>query len=248
MTAYQYVKARPRKHMRRSLIISFVLLGCGGFVIVWAFWPILSFHLFESPILASVISPVGDTNTHQVGSMPYQQNIGYAKNQSFGGTAASALDLSNVNAWFPKSPQKRVVSNATAYSLSIPKLGITNAFVVVGGEDLTHTLVHYGGTALPGQNGNGVIFGHSVLPQFFNSKNYRTIFSTLPTLEIGDSLYITFDNVRYQYKVEKMTVTEPDDISVLDQQYDDAYISLVTCVPPGTLWQRLNVRARLVKI
>jgi sortase A len=231
MTAYKYVKARPHRPMRRSVVISFFIMGIGCVVLVWAFWPILAFRIFSSPILASVITPIGDN---------------YA--QSASAKAASAIDLSDVDAWFPKHPQKKEVAKITAYSLTIPKLGITNAFVVISGEDLNHALVHYGGTALPGQNGNGVIFGHSVLPQFFNPKNYRTIFSTLPELEIGDSIYLTYDTIVYQYKVEKMTVLEPEDMSTLEQQYDDAYITLVTCVPPGTLWQRLNVRARLIKI
>lgn len=247
MTAYQYVKARPHKKMRRSIIISFVFMGIGGVVLFWAFWPIISFRIFQSPILASVITPIGDSYGKSIGG-PYQQDIVYAKDSSMSRKPASALDLTNMNAWFPKRPQEKVVAKVTAYSLSVPKLGIKNAFVVVGGEDLTSALIHYGGTALPGQNGNGAVFGHSVLPQFYNPSNYWTIFSTLPTMKIGDSIFVTYDNVTYQYKVEKMTVHEPDDISVLEQQYDDSYITLVTCVPPGTIWQRLNVRARLVKI
>jgi len=216
-------------------------------VLLWAFWPILSFRIFASPILASVITPIGDNYAPSIGGR-YQQDIVYAKDQSDSGIPASALDLSDVNAWFPQHPQRKIVTKITAYSISIPKLRIADAFVVVAGEDLNNALVHYGGTALPGQNGNGVIFGHSVLPQFFNPKNYRTIFSTLPDLEIGDPIFIAYDNITYQYKVEKMTIHEPEDMSALEQQYDDAYLTLVTCVPPGTLWQRLNVRARLVKI
>ena len=110
------------------------------------------------------------------------------------------------------------------------------------------SLVHYGGTALPGDWGNTVIFGHSVLPQFFNPKNYKTIFSTLPTLEKKDKILIDFDGITYFYEVYELKVVSPDDVSVLEQRYDTSYLSLVTCVPPGTYWKRLIVKARLKKI
>lgn len=248
MAAYRYIKARPHRPMRRSVMISFIFMGIGGVILLWAFWPILLFHLVESPLLASVITPLGDAYANQNGNRA-QQSLVYAKDQS--GTITngpSAVDLTDANAWYPQKPQQKVVSKVNAYTLSIPKLGITNAFVVIGGDDLNHTLVHYGGTAFPGQNGNGVVFGHSVLPQFFNQQNYKTIFSTLPMLEIGDSIIVTYDSVTYEYKIESMTVRQPEDLTVLDQQYDDSYITLVTCVPPGTTWERLDVRARLVKI
>jgi sortase A len=100
---------------------------------------------------------------------------------------------------------------------------------------------------LPGQYGNAVIFGHSVLPQFFNPKDYKTIFSTLPTLKEKDEIFINFDGIEYRYQVTKMVETLPEDISVLEQQYDGEYLSLITCVPPGTYLKRLVVRARLVR-
>ena len=243
MEHYLYIKSRARRPMIRSLLISFVLMGMGGMVLIWSFWPIVSFHFFEGALLA-VTSPLADT--YASSPLPPAGTV-YASDKQAPGNLQS-LDYTNANVWFPLQPQKKVSAKVTAYTLSIPKLGIKDAYVVIGGDDLNHSLVHYGGTALPGENGNGVIFGHSVLPQFFNQKNYKTIFSTIPTLEIGDSIYINYDSVTYQYKVERLTVHEPDDLSVLEQQYDDSYITLVTCVPPGTFWQRLNVRARLFKI
>ena len=118
----------------------------------------------------------------------------------------------------------------------------------IGGEDLKESLIHYGGTVLPGEYGNVVIFGHSVLPQFFNPKNYLTIFSTLPTLENGDEVFVNFDGIEYKYKVYEMVEVEPTDVTILEQQYDNFYITLVTCVPPGTYWKRLAVKARLARI
>ena len=83
--------------------------------------------------------------------------------------------------------------------------------------------------------------------QLFNPKNYKSIFSTLPTLKKGDSIYIKSDGVQYRYVVYDMTVTDPDDLSPLEQQFDHAYVTLITCVPPGTYLRRLNVKAKLEK-
>ena len=77
-----------------------------------------------------------------------------------------------------------------------------------------------------------------------NPKDYLTIFSLIPTLKEGDDLYIKFDGVDYRYKVVSQRITEPADVSGLEQQYDDSYITLVTCVPPGTYWKRLWLTAQ----
>jgi len=99
-----------------------------------------------------------------------------------------------------------------------------------------------------------VIFGHSTLPQFYNPTDYHTIFSLLPSLRAtsdlkdGDDIFITYDGATYHYSVSDMVVTTPEDLSSLEQRYDDSYVTLVTCVPPGTYWQRLNVKARLMPL
>lgn len=163
-------------------------------------------------------------------------------------TVQTGSDFSNANAWFPTAPQKKVVTPVNTYLLSIPKLKISGAEVTIAGDDLNKSLVHYGGTGLPGEYGNTVIFGHSTLPQFYNPKNYMTIFSLLPTLKVGDEIDITYDGISYVYKVFDLTVSNPTDLSALEQTFDDSYVTLITCVPPGTFWQRLHVKAKLERM
>ena len=61
------------------------------------------------------------------------------------------------------------------------------------------------------------------------------------------NIYFTVKNVTYRYQVVDMRVVSPDDVQVLEQTYDDAYASLITCVPQGTYAERLIVKTRLVK-
>jgi sortase A len=99
---------------------------------------------------------------------------------------------------------------------------------------------------MPGDLGNTVIFGHSVLPQFFNPTNYVSIFSTLHTLERGDDLQIISDGVDYNYKITDMYEVMPDDLSPLAQTYDGHHLTIITCTPPGTYLRRLIIKAELI--
>lgn len=157
-------------------------------------------------------------------------------------------DYKNPVNWFPQKVEIKKANPAVkSYLISIPKLKIKNAQVFIGGEDLSKNLIQIPGTAEPGQIGNSVIFGHSVLPIFFNPENYLTIFSTLPKLQKGDEVSIDSDGITYKYEVLDMFEVAPADIQILEQNSDASYISLVTCVPPGHPLKpkRLVVRAEL---
>lgn len=84
----------------------------------------------------------------------------------------AGLDYSKASNWFVGGVGKKEFSpiNISFYTISIPALGIEEATTAIGGEDLSKNLIHYPGTALPGKIGNSVIFGHSVLPIFFNPR------------------------------------------------------------------------------
>lgn len=232
---YRYLKAAPASQpLIRQKKFSFLWRGLSlaalmvGLILIGnASLPILSYELTNSRFTQRFASPLSSQGT------------------ILGEEAET--DYANPKSWFPAAPVlPPQPSKITHYNLSIPELEIEEATVQIGGEDLMASLIHYPGTALPGQYGNTVIFGHSVLPQFFNPENYKTIFSTLPTLEEGDEILIDFDGIEYRYLVRKIAETAPEDVTVLEQTYDSQWISLVTCVPPGTYLRRLVVRAQLV--
>lgn len=155
-----------------------------------------------------------------------------------------------VSSWFPQArPFTGINSDQLGvYSISIPKLKIDSATVEVGGEDLKKSLIAWPTSALPGEYGVNIIFGHSELPQFANPKDYSGIFTHIMDLNEGDPIFIDYDGVRYKYLVFDKKVVNPDDISVLEQRFDDRYLILITCVPPGTLWQRGIVKAKLSQL
>ena len=83
-----------------------------------------------------------------------------------------------------------------------------------------------------------------------NPKDYISIFSTLPTLDMGDEIIVYYDGIEYLYKIESMFEVGPTDIQVLEQNLSDAFITLVTCTPPGDPRKpkRLIVRARIIPV
>jgi len=152
----------------------------------------------------------------------------------------------NPNQSGPQSPRPSSSSTVDFFKLSIPNLGIKNALVKINGEDLNKSLIHYPETALPGNLGSVIIFGHSTLPQFFKPDDYSSIFSTLPTIEVGSDIFINYDQVTYTYRVVKTYEVKPEDTWILRQDYDQKSLKLVTCVPPGTRLRRLIVEAKLI--
>jgi len=218
-------------------------MGLGGVLLLWALYPILSFAVTSDALFSQIVTPVAESQ--KIVKPASFSPVAFAAVDGDASTPTANADYSNANLWYPTSPQKHIITPVNTYSLSIPKLKIVNANVTIGGDDLHASLVHYGGTGLPGQYGNAVVFGHSTLPQFFSPTNYTSIFSLLPTLKTGDEILVDYDGMTYKYTIYEMVVLDSTDLSVLEQRFDDSYITLVTCVPPGTYWKRLNVQAKL---
>lgn len=201
-------------------VIAIIWAISGIVILAGVIWPILSYQTFSKESDQDLLNPVSDSTK--------------ASNWFVGGEDSSAFSQSKVS----------------YYNLSISKLKIKDAIVAIGGEDLSKSLIQYPGTALPGKRGNSVIFGHSVLPIFYNPKEYISIFSTLPTLKIGDDILVNYDNVSFTYRVESIFEVYPTDIQVLQQDNSDSFLTLVTCVPPGDPRKpkRLIIRARVVPL
>lgn len=245
MALYSYIKQKPKNYSRLKSIASSFLSVSGLLLILWVVYPIVSFEITSAVKFANVIKPIPESY-----SLYAVKNIQAVEPNVLGDQNDSSEDRTEVNYinvanWFPKKPQEETTASGRVYFLSIPKLRINDAVVEIAGKSLDNTLIHYGGTGLPGEYGKAVIFGHSILPQLYNPKNYKAIFSLLPTLDEGDEIFVDFDGVKYRYVVSEMRVTTPEDVSVLEQRYDASYISLITCVPPGTYWKRLVVLAKL---
>ncbi|PIQ73768.1 hypothetical protein COV58_00690 [Candidatus Roizmanbacteria bacterium CG11_big_fil_rev_8_21_14_0_20_36_8] len=239
-----YTKSKRSPYRHQIEVLSYIVLILGAGILFWAIYPMVSFELYAQLFLKrSASSPIPESQT--VSSLEFAKSI-YSESTSL---SSNLRDFTKADLWFPKSklPSAAEDFQVKEYSLSIPRLNLDELSVVVGGNDLSKSLIHYLPTSLPGQYGNVAIFGHSTLPQLFNSKDYKSVFTYLPKLEVNDSIFITVEGKEYEYEVYNMYIVDADEVSVLEQQFNDAVLTLVTCVPPGTYLQRLIVNARLVR-
>jgi len=203
-----------------------------------------------SIILFSTIYPIA--SYENISRQKYQNLISPLAEEKAGPTLYSA-DYTKASNWFVGDSNQKVIglgtdSRVTHYTLSVPRLDIEDALVAIGGEDLSENLIHFSGTNMPGKNGNAVVFGHSILPQFYDPEDYLSIFSTLSKIEKGDEIFVEYDGISYKYEVESMFEVLPTDLRILEQNMSDSYLSLITCVPPGHPLKprRLIVRAKIV--
>lgn len=240
MPLYYYARKKSSATGTITRIISFLCIFSGISLLIWVLFPILIFEIFYSPKFGVLVQPVPGTffTDSIVNNLP--QVLG-----------SQSIDYTKASVWFPKASNLKLTAlpafSITSYTLDIPKLGIEKALVMVGGDDLTKSLIHFTGP-LPANNGNPVIFGHSTLLWLYNPQDYKSIFSRLPDLNKDDNIQVTVDNIIYYYKVFEMKIISPDNLSVLEQNNDHAYITLVTCVPQGTYLKRFIVRGRLENI
>jgi sortase A len=157
-------------------------------------------------------------------------------------------DYTQAPSWFISdvSLPPSIPSSVTFFTLSLPRLNLINIPVHVNGSDLKKNAIHYPGTALPGDFGNTVIFGHSALPQFYRQDNPLIVFNPIIKAKIGDDITLKYDGVSYRYQVRQITEVKPSQIEVLAQNYSRRDLTLITCTPIGTYWNRFVVRAELV--
>ncbi|HYC79781.1 MAG TPA: sortase, partial [Candidatus Binatia bacterium] len=137
--------------------------------------------------------------------------------------------------------------------LSIPKLNLQVPVIWTEDpadfdNDLTRGVVHYPGTALPGERGMVYISGHSS-DYFWKKHPYKQVFAKLNALQPGDDIFIdVYGNdgktYNYRYRVSSESIYAPDD----QRQFIDnsgAKLNLSTCWPIGTQKDRYVVTAEL---
>lgn len=250
---HSFYNSWQKKKKKKKLGYSFFFVSIFCFTLV--LFPLFSFFIKQIFSSDDFFNPLPDEEVLQFSSYNQSQNvIEFLPTRGNVIVVEEQLDYNNLSNWF--SSQDNLTFNVAEkeqneYILEIPKLDIYQAKVVVGGENLAQNLVQYQDTPGPGEYGAPIIFGHSTLRQFYNPKvensgRYKTLFSTIMTLEEGDEIFLIKNGTRFIYKVTFKENIKPDDRYILSQRYDLKYLKLVTCTPEGTFLMRGIVSAQLV--
>lgn len=236
------IKKNKRNLRRGARVLGFGLSFLGFCMILFFTFPLLSWKIFNEPAFANQ-----DMET-PIPKMTVLSKDSLRSLVSASANALSGVDLTDASNWYPVQSDSNTEDKIPFYTLSINKLKIKDANVSTIDNNLKDHLVNFGGTAVPPNKGTAVVFGHSTLPQLFNPKDYKTIFANAHLLKKDDEVMVSVDGVTYTYRIYNIFVTTPDDMSVLSQEYDDSYLTIITCTPPGTIWKRLIIQAKLESI
>lgn len=232
------VKKRSLRSLWREKKLPLLLILVGIVLLATAGWPVIEWQLIQAYDVTegALIKVVVDLDSQgRVVTNPVQP--------SQFGQLLLPPDLGTLDK--PPAPlggfDKRAFINE--FFLSVPKLNIRRALVRVDSETFDKWLAHYPGSPLPGEDGNVFISGHSVLEKFYNPNDYKAIFSTIHTLEVGDEISAEVGGVEYRYLVRSKRLVDPKEVSVIRPPAPGKFLSLLTCNPPGTYLRRLIVLA-----
>lgn len=245
MHTYSYGKKKFFSRSKVKKIFGVVSIFLGMILLLYFFFPLLSYQVYLSSAYAS---------SHIEAPLP--QRMVLSQSASIGNLFESGIsnvttDYRDARNWFSKATANKPVDRPEEerikeYSLSIPSQQIIKAKVSAVDFDLSKHLVQYFSTSKnPTDRGTSVIFGHSTLPQWFNPDDYTTIFAHMHKIKNDDEIIITVEGKDYRYKVFSISILESNDPNIFSQSFDNSYITIITCTPPGTTWKRLVVRASL---
>ncbi|MBU1092199.1 sortase, partial [Patescibacteria group bacterium] len=174
--------------------------------------------------------------------------IGDVKNDNENlGLPVASLN-NNTNTGNVIDPNKPIIKED---KIIIPKINVDAPLVFAQTADnktimdaLQSGVVHYPGTALPGQVGNAFVTGHSSY-YWWSGGEYNRIFTLLDKLQPNDLVYIHYRGEEYIYKMRDSIIVLPKQTEVLKPTATPT-LSIMTCVPIGTNLKRLIVRADLI--
>lgn len=133
---------------------------------------------------------------------------------------------------------KPTALNAIA-TIKIPSIKLTLP-VLEGAtqKNMKYAAAHLKETTPLGAVGNAAIAAHRMRAK-------GSLFNRLDEVKIGDKIIIETKNETFTYTVNKVSIVEPTDVSVLNYNQTDKRLTLITCDPIVDPTHRLIVHAEM---
>lgn len=147
---------------------------------------------------------------------------------------------------------EEIVPASTDFGIVIPAIN-ANAKVIANVDPynepayqraLAKGVAHARKTATPDVNGNMFIFAHSSA-DFYTANLYNSVFYLLHKLKPDDPIFVLYKEEVYEYKVKEQKIVAGTDVKYLRNSGVGKTLTLMTCWPPGTTFQRYVVVAEL---
>lgn len=242
-------KNKPKQYSRGTLFFLDIFRFGGTFATLFiTLFFVLNYQSFWSIAMAKLDPVTSITTGKELAS-----EMDDALAQSLTNTPSlGGIDDSSLLSYLPKvgPPENRLI---------VPKLGLNVPIVIppidsLLKEDWTKLeeeiqtglqsgVVHYPGTAQPGQAGNFFVTGHSSYFPWAPGK-FKSVFARLPELEVGDEYWVFYGGDKFRYVIEGKKEINPNDVTALDQPINKRISSLMTCTPVGTTLRRMIITAQ----
>ena len=144
----------------------------------------------------------------------------------------------------------------TSFSIVIEKIGVNapvvadvpvtdkNAYLKALKAGVAHAAV----SEYPSEGpGNVYLFAHASI-DFWRLGKYATVFNLLRKVEPGDEVHVFYKGDDYVYQVINKEVLKGFDTFPLTRSTIEPILTLQTCDPPGTTFNRLVVTAKLIRV
>ena len=123
--------------------------------------------------------------------------------------------------------------------INIPSINLNTVVVEsIEKQYLNHYVCHFENSAMPGENGNFSLAGHS-------SYRYNEVFNEAHNIKLDDEIIIKTLNNEFTYIVKDIYEVNPEDTFVLDQDNEIKELTIVTCTNKGK--DRLIVKAQILE-
>lgn len=244
---------KPRKYNRGTLFVLDALRFGGTFAVIFAvLFATLNYRSFWE-IAREKLQPVQSARHVQEQKAVVDATL-REKLLRVPSLTTAGTEEGNLLSYLPPigPPENRII---------IPRLGInvplvTPSYEALLDEDweqvesdiqdaLQMGVVHYPGTARPGQAGNFFVTGHSSYYPWSSGK-YKTVFARLHNLGAGDEYYVYYGGDQHRYIIREKKEVSPSNVDVLDQPVHRRLGTLMTCTPVGTTLRRLVLIAEEV--
>lgn len=121
--------------------------------------------------------------------------------------------------------------------LEIPRISLKRGFYDISSKynDIQYNVSVVKGSTMPDyKNGNLILMAHS-------GDAYISYFAYLYMLDVGDIAYVTYNKVKYQYKIVKIYDVPKVGRVTIDRSYDKTTLTLITCTKDNDQSQTIYI-------
>lgn len=221
---------------RRQYLWQVFLNVCAFFIVIWA-----TYAFINLPVLG-VRTRYAFVRDNIIANSSIK--LSPASQDASAGNSAKQDDSSSYSA-VENAPSDIPTNGIYIEKIDVKAPIILNATSENVQQTLEEGVAHIIGSSTPGTPGNIFLTGHSS-DVWWTPGGYKTVFALLDKLENDDQIVLKYDDNLFAYKVYNKEVVDKNNVGRFVQTDRPQTVTIMTCFPIGTNWQRLMVQAERI--